>query len=200
MKPSTPRQQPSKSPEPKRRCQLRPLQVPLIDANPKLPDIRDLIGPSIPANPNVEPEQAVPPAPTIARLLTPQSELKPPYPESKLLTGEEATLTLRLSINEQGRVVGVDPLGTADRAFLEAARRYLIAHWRYKPATRDGQPSHQPRRSRFGSNSTDGSARLAERARGDLSFAHVLLPHAVESRAKRCATCSHSCGSEAASR
>ncbi len=36
--------------------------------------------------------------------------------------------------------MGVDPLGTADRVFLEAARRYLIAQWRYKPATRDGQP------------------------------------------------------------
>lgn len=139
VKPSTPRQQPEVT-RTEAQVPTPPLQVPLIDANPKLPDIRDLIGPSIPPNPNVEPEQAVPPAPTIARLLTPQSELKPPYPELKLLTGEETTLTLRLSINEQGRVVGVDPLGTADRAFLEAARRYLIAHWRYKPATRDGQP------------------------------------------------------------
>lgn len=73
------------------------------------------------------------------RLLTSAFELKPPYPPSKLLTEEEAVLQLRLTINEQGRVVGVDPIGRADPAFLDAARRHLIAHWRYQPATEDGQ-------------------------------------------------------------
>jgi protein TonB len=74
------------------------------------------------------------------RLLTPASELKPPYPASKLLSEEEAVLTLRLTIDDRGRVVAVDPLGPADRAFLDAARRHLIAHWRYQPATDDGRP------------------------------------------------------------
>lgn len=74
------------------------------------------------------------------RLLTPASELRPPYPASKLLTEEEAVLTLRLSIDQRGRVVAVDPLGRADTVFLGAARRYLVAHWRYKPASRDGTP------------------------------------------------------------
>ena len=73
------------------------------------------------------------------RLLTPSSELRPPYPESKILSEEEATLQLRLTISETGRVVAVDPVGAADRVFLEAARRYLIAHWRYQPATEDGR-------------------------------------------------------------
>jgi periplasmic protein TonB len=109
--------------------------------SPKLPRIGDLLGPTIPQPPKIEP-QPLPAAqaPTIARLLTPPSELKPPYPESKLLTGEEAALTLRLTISEQGRVIAVDPVGRADGVFLDAARRYLMAHWRYKPATRDGQP------------------------------------------------------------
>jgi protein TonB len=31
-------------------------------------------------------------------------------------------------------------VGAADRVFLEAARRHLIAHWRYRPATEDGRP------------------------------------------------------------
>jgi protein TonB len=74
-----------------------------------------------------------------ARLQTPTSELKPPYPASKLLREEEAVLTLRLSIDDRGRVVAVDPVGRADREFLEAARRHLIAHWRYAPATDDGR-------------------------------------------------------------
>lgn len=74
-----------------------------------------------------------------ARLLTPASELKPPYPPSKLINEEEAVLTLKLTIDANGRVTAVDPVGRADRIFLDAARRYLIAHWRYRPASEDGQ-------------------------------------------------------------
>lgn len=73
------------------------------------------------------------------RLLTPLSELKPPYPPSKILSEEEAVLTLRLSIDEHGRVVAVEPVGRTDRDFLDAARRYLMAHWRYQPAMDDGR-------------------------------------------------------------
>ena len=72
------------------------------------------------------------------RLLTPPSELKPPYPESKILSEEEAVLTLRLTIDERGRVVAVEPVGRADPEFLNSARRYLLARWRYQPATDDG--------------------------------------------------------------
>jgi periplasmic protein TonB len=72
------------------------------------------------------------------QLLTPPAELKPPYPASKLLNEEEAVLTVRLTIDENGRVIAVDPVGRADHAFLDAARRHLLAHWRYKPATEDG--------------------------------------------------------------
>jgi protein TonB len=75
-----------------------------------------------------------------AQLLTPLSELKPPYPPSKLLNEEEAVLRLKLTIGANGRVVAVEPVGRTDPAFLDAARRHLIAHWRYKPAIEDGQP------------------------------------------------------------
>jgi len=73
------------------------------------------------------------------RLLTSGEDLKPPYPASKLLTEEEAALQLRLTIDANGRVVGVDPVGRADPVFLSAARRWLLAHWRYRPATEDGR-------------------------------------------------------------
>lgn len=75
---------------------------------------------------------------TPAQPLTPPSDLKPPYPESKLLAGEEAVLTLRLTVDENGRVVGVDPIGRADPVFLAAARRHLMSRWRYKPAMQGG--------------------------------------------------------------
>jgi protein TonB len=92
---------------------------------------------SVAATENVQPVLK-PPAPTGARLLTPTSELKPPYPASKLINEEEAVLTLMLNIDANGRVTSVDPVGHADSVFLEAARRYLIAHWRYAPATEEG--------------------------------------------------------------
>ena len=111
-------------------------------------------------NPTVDPGHAVDPGPVAGggaavvpeiphalvrpvhrgpELLTPPSQLKPPYPAAKLLSEEEATLNLRLSIDENGRVTAVDPIGRADGIFLEAARRYVLAHWRYRPATEDGR-------------------------------------------------------------
>jgi periplasmic protein TonB len=116
-------------------------QLPTAQPTPPLPNFGNLIGPSVQRPPQPNPQPIVPtPASTAPRLLTPLSELKPPYPESKLLTGEEASLRLRLTIDDQGRVVSVDPVGPADRTFLDTARRYLMTHWRYKPATQAGQP------------------------------------------------------------
>ena len=93
----------------------------------------------LPLGPVVEPQgsgaQPLPePVRTGPRFATPASELHPPYPESKRRLEEEAVLKLRLSINDRGRITAVEPVGKADPAFLESARRHIIAHWRYKPA------------------------------------------------------------------
>jgi protein TonB len=99
---------------------------------------------SVPATGSVG-TQTLPPLPqpvptsTPAQPMTAASDLRPPYPESKLLAGEEASLTLRLTIDENGRVVGVAPIGRADPVFLAAARRHLMARWHYKPAMQDGR-------------------------------------------------------------
>jgi protein TonB len=111
----------------------------IADSTPVVPDFSEigkLLGtPQLPAK-----TDPVPPVPvrTGAQLVTPATDLKPPYPQSKLMTGEEAELTLRLGIDSSGRVVSVEPVGRADRVFLEAARRHLMGHWRYKPATEGG--------------------------------------------------------------
>ena len=73
------------------------------------------------------------------RFATPADAVRPPYPPSKIASDEEAVLKLKLSIDPRGRVVAVEPVGRADPAFLAAARRHLLAHWRYKPATEDGR-------------------------------------------------------------
>ena len=110
---------------------------PTIDTtNVPIPDPGPIAG----TNPFPGPTQAVePPVRIAARFATPEWLVKPPYPDEKRRLEEEAVLRLKLSIDERGRVVAVEPVGRADRTFLAAARKHLIANWRYKPATEDGK-------------------------------------------------------------
>jgi protein TonB len=104
----------------------------------------------VPPGPTVGPDPTPPHVPpldppvakTKAVLKTAAADLRPPYPEGKRLTDQEASLRLRLSIDDRGRVVAVSPLGEVDRAFLDAARRHILRHWRYAPATEGGRPVH----------------------------------------------------------
>ena len=132
-----PRQSVLDNPDPQ--IDLRaPLPIP-IEPMPPLPDPGASVGPSPNPGPAIQPTPLPKSEGTAARLLTGAEDLRPPYPEAKRLSGEEALLTLRLTIDERGRVVAVDPVGPADRAFLDAARRHLLARWRYKPATEGGR-------------------------------------------------------------
>ena len=100
-----------------------------------LPDPGPVIGPG----PSVESTPTPVPVRTGPRFITPESDLKPPYPQQKLRLEEEAVLRLKLSIDERGRVTSVEPVGRADPVFLASARRHLIARWRYQPATEGGR-------------------------------------------------------------
>ena len=134
--PPQPLTQPAQAPRPE-----NPQPIPLVTSSGPAAGPNVNPGPIQVADANVVvPELPPRPAASAAQLLTSGAELKPPYPQSKLLSEEEALLQLRLTIDEHGRVVAVDPVGRADPVFLAAARRYLLAHWRYKPATRDGRP------------------------------------------------------------
>jgi protein TonB len=74
------------------------------------------------------------------RLATAENMLRPPYPTAKREAGEEAALTLKLTIDEHGRVIAIEPVGKADPAFLASARAHLLRAWRFEPATEDGKP------------------------------------------------------------
>ena len=65
--------------------------------------------------------------------------LAPPYPVTKQRLGEEASLRLSLAIDPRGRVTAVTPVGFADPVFLNAARRHILRHWRYQPASEGGE-------------------------------------------------------------
>lgn len=114
-----------------------PSPGPTVTPTPPLPNPGPFVSPSVDPLPPPVPTPA--PVRIGAQLLTSSSELRPPYPPSKLAAEEEASLRLSLSIDERGRVVAVEPVGRADPVFLAAARRYMLAHWRYKPASEGGR-------------------------------------------------------------
>lgn len=108
-----------------------PNEGPIVDPTPfPVPNPDPLIGNNVEPLPLPQPDTVR----TGPRFITPDSAIRPPYPEAKRRLEQEATLRLRLSIDERGRVVAVDPVGGADPAFLEAARRHILKAWRYQPA------------------------------------------------------------------
>ena len=102
-----------------------------IDPHP-LPPVGDQIGTG------TEPTRPIIPDPPIIRtgphLATAADSLRPPYPASKREAGDEASLRLKLTIDERGRVIAVDPVGRVDPTFFEAARRHILRAWHYQPA------------------------------------------------------------------
>jgi protein TonB len=147
--PPPPEPQPKAEPQPRDSVIDRApvvIPIPLPDA-PRVDDTPIPLPPlDMPIGPKVDPLPPTPPAPKVdpvrvgPRFATAADDVRPPYPDSKRRLEEEAVLRLRLSIDARGRVVGVEPVGRADRDFLEAARRHILARWRYKPATEDGRP------------------------------------------------------------
>ncbi len=142
--PPEPERQPPAKPQPQARIDQVPPLVPLPQPNRATLDPTPLPIPSLDPPrfvqlPLPDPRPLADPVRVGPRFATPASALRPPYPDDKRRLGEETMLRLRLSIDARGRVVAVDPVGAADPVFLAAARRHLLARWRYQPATEDGR-------------------------------------------------------------
>ena len=148
-----PEEIPPPQPEPQTRVEpqhpqtvfIQPVR-PIVPVEPYVPTIPVQDGPVVEPLPPIggggggvviDPPRHVP-VKIAAAPRTPESALRPPYPNDKLRLEEEATLKLRLTIDTRGRVTAVDPVGAADPSFLEAARRHIMRAWRYRPATEDG--------------------------------------------------------------
>lgn len=112
---------------------------PMVDQTPTpIPPLPGPIGPTVDPLP-IPPLPAADPVRVGPRFATRATDVRPPYPESRRRTEEETTLKLRLAIDDRGRVIAVEPVGRADSVFLDAARRHILARWRYTPATEDGR-------------------------------------------------------------
>ena len=108
-----------------------------IAEGPPLTTLDTMVGRSITPQPRAE-SQTPAIVRKVARFITPADLVRPPYPLSKQRLEEEASLRLSLAIDSRGRVTAVSPVGAADPIFLEAARRHIVRHWRYQPASESG--------------------------------------------------------------
>ena len=111
-----------------------------IIAGPPITAIDPIIGNAVEPQPIILPD---PPRPALvrraARFTTPADLVRPPYPAAKQRLEEEASLRLSLDIDARGRVTAVTPVGPADPIFLDSARRHILRHWRYQPASEGGE-------------------------------------------------------------
>jgi periplasmic protein TonB len=66
----------------------------------------------------------------------------PPYPVVERRLGIEGTVTLQLTVGTEGQVTAAEVVKSAGREALDqAARDWIIGHWRYRPALKDGNPA-----------------------------------------------------------
>ena len=63
----------------------------------------------------------------------------PAYPEAALEDGLQGRVQLRLQIDAEGRVSGVEWLLRSGIALLDLAARDAVRQWRYEPARRAGE-------------------------------------------------------------
>ncbi|MES2903552.1 MAG: energy transducer TonB [Pseudomonadota bacterium] len=138
--PVPPQPQPDPQPNDSQLDTVDPI-VPPIGASG--PTVAEVPGPTIPLGTTIG-TGIIPGPPTIPidppilrkgpRLATAGDAVRPPYPDAMRQSGDEASLRLRLTIDERGRVTAVEPVGRADPTFLATARRHILRVWRYQPA------------------------------------------------------------------
>lgn len=95
-------------------------------------------GPAVRA---VEPPPMVMP-PLIAATPDPRfaDGFQPDYPGIELRAQREGSVTVRIRIGTDGRVKQVEAVRATSAAFLDATRRQALGRWRFRPATRGGEP------------------------------------------------------------
>jgi protein TonB len=68
------------------------------------------------------------------------NSFQPEYPPGERRDGREGRVTVRVLIGTDGRVKQVERVSAASDAFFASTQRRALEKWRFKPATRDGEP------------------------------------------------------------
>lgn len=82
--------------------------------------------PPVLTNPGVDPRYA--------------RDLQPPYPPAMERLEQEGTVTVRVQIGADGRVIDVELVRTDADEFFAATKAWALRKWRFRPATSDGAP------------------------------------------------------------
>jgi len=94
------------------------------------------------APPAAEPRRRVPPRPTVpdtgpVALLTPD----PPYPDDARRAGVQGYVELEIQVSESGEVEEVRILESRPRGVFDRTCRRTVMRWKFRPATRRGEPA-----------------------------------------------------------
>ena len=65
---------------------------------------------------------------------------QPPYPPAMQRMNIEGAVTVRVLVGVDGRPVRIEAVKVDQEAFFAATRDWAMKNWRFKPATRDGEP------------------------------------------------------------
>ncbi len=68
------------------------------------------------------------------------NNFQPAYPADEIRAGNTGRVTVKVLIGADGRVKDIEKVSAASDSFWEATRRQALSKWRFKPATRDGEP------------------------------------------------------------
>lgn len=84
---------------------------------------------------------APPAGPVAAMRLEYARAPSPPYPRDALRAGLQGTVLLQVLVDVDGRPLQVRiERSSGHRSLDEAARRFVLGHWTFRPATHDGRP------------------------------------------------------------
>lgn len=67
-------------------------------------------------------------------------DFQPEYPGAMIRQQVEGDVTVRIHITAQGRVDAVELVKASNDAFWKVTRAQALSRWRFRPATRDGEP------------------------------------------------------------
>jgi protein TonB len=118
---------------------VTPLDPPVVDFG-KVPTISE--PPTGGTGTFVEPVKTTPLPVIVGPVVDPRyaSSFQPAYPANEIRGGNAGRVTVKVLIGVDGRVKDIEKISAASDSFWEATRRQALAKWRFKPATRDGEP------------------------------------------------------------
>lgn len=80
------------------------------------------------------------PAPVVVGAELRGGDLQPDYPADMRRLGQEGRVVVRVLVGTDGRVKAVEQVSSPSDSFFAATKRQALSRWRFRPATRDGEP------------------------------------------------------------